>query len=335
MAQKVITTMPDRPDIPNKWKQIVEGAGFQFERRVSPDEDAIIKNCAEADVIIGGVLTEKIAASLPKLRAMCNMTVGYDRIDVGAATRHGIIVSYNADYCLDEVSDHACAHILALSRRLFPVNTATKAGKGGMVQTQPLMRGVHKLRGQTLGLIGFGRIPRLVAQKMQAFGMRVVTHDPHLSRDVGLHMNVEWLDLDNLLAQSDVVSVHAAFVPANRKMVNEAFLRKMKKGACIVNTARGTLLDEEALYKILKEGHLAGAGLDVTDPEPPVVSNPLMTLDNVILTSHQAFYSEESQIDLGVHAAEEAVRILQGLWPLGWANPQVAGAYTAKWSKKS
>lgn len=337
MPGKIVATAALVPHRPDKWQQIVEKAGFTFVRTpVTPptNEDGFIAALKDADVAISSPLTLKIAAALPKLRAVCSPAVGYDRIDVGVATEHGIIVSNNSDYCLDEVTDHTMALLLALARRVVPLDKQTKAGKGGMGPVRPLMEGVLKLRGRTLGLVGFGRIPRTLVPKAQGFGMRVITYDPHLTRDVGLPLGVDWVDIDSLLAQSDFISLHAALGAGSRGMLGMEQFKQMKKSAYLINCGRGGLVKEAELAQALKEGVIAGAGLDVTDPEPPVAENPLCKMDNVLLTSHQAFFSMESEADLGVHAAEEAVRVLQGLWPLGFVNPGVQAKYNAKWAKK-
>ncbi|MBI4215839.1 MAG: C-terminal binding protein [Chloroflexi bacterium] len=337
MPGKVVCTAALVPHRPDHFQEIVEKAGFTFERKVvtpPTNEDGFIAALKDADVAISSPLTRKIAEALPKLRAVCSPAVGYDRIDVGVATEHGIIVSNNADYCLDEVTDHAVALMLTLARRILPLDKQTKTGKGGMAAVRPLMGGVHRLRGQTLGLVGFGRIPRTLVPKAQGFGMRVIMYDPHLTRDVGLPLGVDMFELDDLLAQSDFVSLHAALGTGSRGMMGMEQLKKMKKTAYLVNCGRGGLVKEAELAQALQQGLIAGAGLDVTDPEPPVAENPLCKMDNVLLTSHQAFFSEESERDLGFHAGDEAVRVLQGLWPLGFVNPGVQAKYNAKWAKK-
>ncbi|MBI4216987.1 MAG: C-terminal binding protein [Chloroflexi bacterium] len=336
MSWKVVSVMAEMPGAPRRYGDILARHGIAFEVKPASTTEEMVSLCGEADAIIGvsPPYTRKLFESLPKLRHVAVPVVGFDTVDVAAATEHGVIVSNNPDYCMNEVSDHAMALLLALARRIVPVNEITRAGKGGMAAARPHMVGVHKLWGQTLGLVGFGRISRLMARKAQGFGMRVITHDPYITRDVPLSSEVDWVDFDELLAQSDFISLHANLTPENRGLFGREQFAKMKKGAYLINTARGGLVDEAALYEALKSGHLGGAGLDVTDPEPPRTDNPLLSLPNAIFTSHTAVQSVEAMRDIGIHAAEEIVRVYQGLWPLGLVNPAVQGKYLAKWGKK-
>jgi len=216
------------------------------------------------------------------------------------------------DYCMQEVSDHAMALLLALARKVPFSNKLVQAGRWEMPAVAPLRR----LEGQVLGLIGFGNIPRAVAPKAKAFGLNVVAYDPYASKEVFAAAVVDSVSFDDLLARSDFISVHAPLLPATRGLVNAAAFAKMKKGALIVNTARGPLIDEPALIAALDSGHLGGAALDVVTTEPLAKDSPLIGRDNVILTPHTAFYSVEALEELQTKCANDVARVLSGEKPV-------------------
>jgi D-3-phosphoglycerate dehydrogenase len=180
---------------------------------------------------------------------------------------------------------------------------------------------IHRLRGTVLGLVGFGRIPQLVAPKAQSFGMRVVACDPFVPEEAFAREGVERVDFADLLKQSDYVSIHTPLLPETRGLFNDDVFKQMKRGAYLVNTARGPIVDDMALARALDDGRLAGAALDVMPQEPPIGS-PLLGRDNVIITPHTSFYSEESLLDLQRKAAEEVVAVLSGRPPRNPVNPE-------------
>jgi D-3-phosphoglycerate dehydrogenase len=181
---------------------------------------------------------------------------------------------------------------------------------------------IHRLRGTVLGLVAFGQIPQLVAPKAQAFGIRVVTYDPYVSKQVAERAGVEQVTFDELLKISDYICIHTPLLPATRHLFNADVFRRMKPTAYLINTARGPIIDEAALADALDQGHLAGAALDVMEQEPPSGSPLLGFRDNVIVTPHTSFYSEESLVDLQTKAAEEVVRVLSGQPPKNPVNPE-------------
>jgi len=209
---------------------------------------------------------------------------------------------------LREVSDHAMALLLALARKVPQANKLVQSGRWELPPLVPLRR----LESQVLGLIGFGNIPRALAPKAKAFGLTVLTHDPYVAKDVLAAADVEGVSVDALLARSDFVSVHAPLLPATRGLMNEAAFAKMKKGAYLINTARGPLVDEPALIAALDSGHLGGAALDVVTTEPLAKDSPLIGRDNVILTPHTAFYSIEALEELQTKCASDVARVLTG-----------------------
>jgi len=247
-------------------------------------------------------------------RAVIRYGIGVDNIDQQAARERHIFVANVPDYGTDEVSSQAVALLLALNRHLLLHDREVRAGRWSTGVLKPMLR----LRGRTLGLVGYGRIARMTEAKLAGFGFgRVLVHDPRAALPEG----VEAADLDTLFAESDVVSLHAPLTPATRHLADARRLALMKPTALLVNTARGGLVDLDALYAALAAGKLAGAGLDVFEHEPPDPAHPLFTLDNVVLTNHIGWYSEEAMRELQRKAAEEAVRVLAGAPPLHWLNP--------------
>jgi D-3-phosphoglycerate dehydrogenase len=247
-----------------------------------------------------------------------------DNVDLAAATSAGIVVTRVPDYCIDEVSDHTLALLLALARKIPFANAQVHAGRWEMPAVVP----IHRLRGLVLGLAGFGKIPQLVAPKAKSFGLRVVAHDPYVPAEIFTRAGVEAVDFAQLLKISDFVSVHTPLLPETRGLFGADAFRQMKPTAYLINTARGPIVDELALARALNAGQLAGAALDVMAQEPPV-NSPLVGRANVILTPHTSFYSEESLVDLQVKAAEEVTRVLTGQAPRNPVNPEVLQQRTA------
>jgi D-3-phosphoglycerate dehydrogenase len=249
---------------------------------------------------------------LTRCKVIGRFGIGVDNIDLPAAKEKGIVVTYVPDYCVMEVSDHAMALLLALARKIPLSNKLVQAGRWEMPAVVPIRR----LHGCTLGLVGFGHIPRQVAPKAKAFGLRVITHDPFVSPAALAALGVENVSFDQLLQTSDFISVHAPATPATLGLFNTAAFAKMKKGAMIINTARGPLIDDAALVAALEAGHLGGAALDVLATEPPSIDSPLMGRDNVILSPHTAFYSVEALDELQTKCASDVASVLSGEKPV-------------------
>jgi D-3-phosphoglycerate dehydrogenase len=238
-------------------------------------------------------------------------------VDIPAATKAGIVVTRVPDYCIDEVSDHTMALLLALARKIPFANSRAHAGHWEMPAVVP----IYRLRGSVMGLVGFGRIPQLVAPKAKAFGLKVISCDPFVSQETMNRAGVDKVEFSELVSVSDHISIHAPLLPETDRLFNASIFCKMKPTAYLINTARGPIVDEQALAQALDRGHLAGAALDVLSHEPPSAS-PLFGRENVILTPHMSFYSAESLIDLQRKAAEEVVRVLSGDSPLNPLNPE-------------
>ena len=302
---------------------ILAKAGGELTAFKPGGEQQLISVLRDADAILTGrtQVTAKIIDSLDKCKIIVRCGIGVDNIDVQAATRRNIIVSNVPDYCIDEVSDHALALILALTRKVLVCTAAVRAGTWVVKTAMPIQR--H--RGRTLGLVGFGKIPRALAPKAQALGLAVIAADPYVSPDAAAPLGVRMVDFPTLLLESDVVSIHAPLTDETRGLFGDREFGQMKPGAILVNTSRGPLVQQAALVRALESGRLAGAGLDVLEAEPPSRENPLLGMPNVALTPHIAFYSEQSLIDLQRMAAEEVRRALRGETPRNVVNREVLG----------
>jgi len=254
------------------------------------------------------------AIATTRARIIVRYGVGYDNIDIAAASARGIAVCNVPDYCTDEVSDHALALLLAAIRRIAEADRRVRAHGWGV----PMGRKIHRIRGGTLGLLGYGRIGAVFHRKAAALGYaRVLVHDPFLREPPP---GAELASLEALAAGSDAISLHAPLTNATRHIIGRAFLALVKPTLVLVNTARGGLIDEAALVEALAEGRLLAAGLDVYESEPLRHDSPLRSLDNVVLTDHAAWYSEEAIADLQRKAAEEVARALRGEKPLHQVN---------------
>jgi D-3-phosphoglycerate dehydrogenase / 2-oxoglutarate reductase len=284
--------------------RMAKSASAQDILAVAHDADAVLVTYAK--------LPGELLKEFTRCKVIGRFGLGVDNIDIPAAARLGITVTYVPDYCLHEVSDHAMALLLALARKIPFSNRLVQSGRWEVPPIVPLRR----LEGQVLGLIGFGNIPRAIAPKAKAFGLRVISYDPYVSATVMNALAVEATSFEDLLGRSDFVSVHAPLLPATRSLMNAAAFARMKKGAFVVNTARGPLIDEAALVAALDSGHLAGAALDVVAVEPLAADSPLLGRDNVILTPHTAFYSVEALEELQTKCASDVARVLSGETPV-------------------
>ena len=280
----------------------------EYRMAKSPSADDILAVARDADAVLVtyAKLPGELLRQLKACKAIGRFGLGVDNVDLPAAKELGIAVNYVPDYCLREVSDHAMALLLALARKLTLSNTLVQSGRWEVPPLVPIRR----LEGQVLGLVGFGNIPRKLAPKAKAFGLKVLTYDPYVNQDALAATGVESVSFDDLLARSDFISVHAPLQPATRGLMNAKTFAKMKKGAFLINTARGPLVDESALIAALDSGHLGGAALDVVAAEPLAKDSPLLGRDNVILTPHTGFYSIEALEELQTKCASDVARVL-------------------------
>lgn len=290
----------------------------------APTGEAILDVARDADglLVTYAQIPGDVIRGLERCRIIARFGIGLDNVDVATATEKGIVVTYVPDYCVDEVSDHAMALLLTLARKVAFADRLVQAGRWEMKAVVPLRR----LRGRTLGLVGFGNIPRLVAPKAQAFGLEVIAFDPYVGAEELAAHGVEGVDFDRLLATSDYISIHAPLTEDTHHLFNAEAFRRMKPDALLVNTARGPLVDIAALAEALDAGELGGAALDVMPDEPPPADSPVVGRDDVILTPHTAFYSEEALLDLQTKAAEDVARVLSGERPRYPVNAEVLEA---------
>ncbi|RLE13139.1 C-terminal binding protein [Candidatus Aerophobetes bacterium] len=317
---KVVVTDYNYPDL-EKEKNILKQIDAELIPAQCKTEDDVIKVAAEADALLNqyAPITEKVIANLKRCRVIARYGIGVDNIDVRAATKKGIMVVNVPSYCEDEVSDHALALILSCVRKIFRYNQQIRKGTWDWKTEKP----IHSLSELILGLVGFGKIARSLARKAKCLGFKVVAFTPRKHEKLYKKEGVERMEFDILLKISDVISIHAPLNESTRHLFGEREFNLMKPSAYLVNTARGALIDERALYEALVNKRIAGAALDVLETEFPDASNPLFQLDNVIFTPHAAWYSEASLEKLQTKPALDIVRALKGEIPEGLVNREL------------
>jgi phosphoglycerate dehydrogenase-like enzyme len=302
------------------FKKISEESDVKFLEKPDPTEEEIIKEIGNADVLIYNARTyvsKRIIDSGKKLKAIVLSSVGFDQIDVDSVTNKGILV-VNTPSADDVVAEGTILFMIALAKQ-FP-RLVDAAKKGIRV---PTMKENIELFGKTLGIIGAGRIGSRVAQIANAMGMKVIAYSPHATARYARLLQISSVDLATLLRESDFVSIHCPLAKETRHMIGEKELGLMKKTAFLINTARGEVVDEGALYQCLKEGKIAGAGLDVFEVEPLKPDNPLLTLNNTICTAHSISGSVERSMRMEKMVLDSVLRVLRGTLPLYIANPKV------------
>ena len=287
------------------------------------ESSSVGPECEDADAVIDTY--EQIPAGMIEKMSKCKIIIrngiGVNTIDVDAATKKGIMVANVPTYCLDEVATHAITLLLASARKITRLNNSVKSGVWDVKVGTP----VYSLQGKTLGLVGFGKIPRLVKEKSVPFGLNVITYDPYVSTEAAAEAGAKKVEIDELIEQSDFISIHCPLTPETRGMFNADAFGRMKKTAYIINTARGPVINEEDLIEALKAGEIAGAGLDVLMSDKVDKSNPLLAMDNVIITPHAAWYSEESIVTRRRQTVESVISVLEGGEPLSLINRKQLG----------
>ncbi len=324
---KVVVTDYIEPDL--DWeagelaKRDIEFAAYQL--KFAPQEE-VIAAIRDADVLIVNMrpITAEIINALERCKLIIRHGVGYDNIDLGAAAARGIRVANEPEYCLEEVAEQTVALMMACARGLFQsrhlLELAVEKGQWDFSGLRP----AHRLKSQTLGIIGCGRIGSRVYHRTEGFGMRRIICDPYLPEKHLRYLGIDRrYELDELLAESDIVTLHCPLNDETRHMINEEKLQMMKPSAYLVNTARGAIVDTEALTKALEEGWIAGAGVDVYEIEPPPGDLGLLQQENATLSAHLAWYSEESGWQIREDILEDVYRCLAGEPPLSTINPQV------------
>ncbi len=312
MSKLIAVTDTVFPDLNPARAALAEVDG-ELELAADPTPESIIALAGDADAMLVtyASITAEIISQLKNCKAIGRFGIGTDNIDIQAAHDAGIVVTYAPTYCLDEVSDHTMALLLTLARKTAYSNAQVHSGRWDMPAVVPIKR----LRGRTLGLVGIGNIPQQIVPKAQAFGIDVIASDPYAPAEVFERLGVRSVDFDELLSSSDYISVHAPLTPETEGMFDADAFSKMRPDALLINTARGPLVDTEALADALEAGEVGGAGLDVLPVEPPPASSRLIGRDDVILTPHTAFYSEDSLLELQTTVATDVAAVLEGNAP--------------------
>jgi D-3-phosphoglycerate dehydrogenase len=301
-------------------------AGFDRNSRAEQVLEVIRELNPDAIMSTYVPMTRQLLAAAPSCKIVVRYAVGYDTIDVEAATDLGVAAANVPDYGTAEVADHAMCLLLAATRKLRTYEQALREGRWGHETGAPIGR----LEGRTLGIIGLGRIGSAVAARARGFGLRVLACDPYISRERFAAVGATPATLAELLAASDFVTLHVPLTDETRGMIGQAALAVIKPGAYLINTCRGEVVDQEALYRALSSGRLSGAGLDVFATEPVPLTEPLLALPNVTITPHIAWYSEESTVVKVRGTAEAVAAVYRGEWPVGLLNPTITGRSRAE-----
>jgi D-3-phosphoglycerate dehydrogenase len=331
MAQATGTIKVVRVGVPlpgKEWAAQIAAAGGELTMVEARGEAEVIAATRDADIIInaGAAFPASVIEHLEHCRLLIQSSVGYDRIDVPAATARGIMVANLPDYCIEEVAEHALALLLAGARRLPTMERLVRDGSWNSspyTAIRDAIGPVQRLSQTTLGIVGFGKIGRLVARKAGGIGWTILAADPFVSAETAAALGVQLVPLDDLLRRADFVTLHVLLSPETRGLIGRRELALMKPTAFLVNTCRGPIVDEPALIEALQAGRLAGAGLDVFEHEPLALDSPLRHLPNVILTPHMAVYSEQAIANWTREPFEEAVRVMGGRWPRGLVNREL------------
>lgn len=316
---KVVITDCDHGSIEEEKKEFGRIGAELILAQVKEEED-LIRTCKDADGLINqyALLTRKVLERLPNCKVVSRYGVGVDPVDLKAATDLGIIVANVPDYCMDEVSNQTISMILTLIRKTAFFDQKVKSGQWDFHSGIP----IYRTRGKTLGLVGCGKIGLEVARKISNFGVKVISFDPYLQK---APEGIELTDLDTLLKESDFISIHCPLNDSTRHLIGQREFGKMEKKPILINTSRGPIIDENALIQALIKGEISGAGLDVLEKEPPDSKNPMLKMENVVLSPHVGFYSVESISELKRRTAENVSAVLLGKWPKSVVNREVMG----------
>ncbi|WP_449354221.1 C-terminal binding protein [Virgibacillus natechei] len=318
---KVVITDHEYKDLRFEDK-ILDHEDIEVVKMQCKTEDEVIEACHDADAIMNlyAPISRRVIENLKNCKIITRYGVGVDTIDLDAATEHGICVGNVPDYGVDEVSDHALALILSLLRKITTSNQIVKNGTWDVNLSKPIRR----LNRLTIGLVGFGNIPRRLAMKVQALGLNVIVSDPFVSEEIAKESNVTLVSLEELCEKADLISVHVPLNASTKGMIGKEQFGLMKKGVYLVNTARGPVVDEDALLEAIESGVVAGAGLDVIETEPINPDHPFLKKENVTLTPHMAGYSEESAEEMRSKTALGITDVLlRGQYPKYLVNKGV------------
>lgn len=286
------------------------GLNIEFIKAQCKTEEEVIEQAQQVDAILNqyAPISRKVLESLQNTKIISRYGVGVNTIDLEAAKEKGIIVANVPDYGMEEVSNHALALLLSWARKVTLLNNEVKNGNWDFKASVP----IHRFDKQIVGVLGFGRIPRRFIEKVKPLGFKMAAYDPFVSAEDMAALGVRKMELDEIIREADYLSVHVPLIKETFHLLNKERFSQMKKNAVIINTARGSIIDEKALADALEKGAIAGAALDVTEEEPIGKDSPLLTMDNVIITPHSAWYSEEAMVELRQKAARNIVQVLSG-----------------------
>ena len=325
---KIVVTDYIEPDLEWEAEQLAkyENVTFEYHQLKFQSDEELLETIRDADMILVNMvkMSEAVINGLEKCKLILRHGVGYDNVDVDAATAKGIRVAYEPDYCSDEVAEHAISLLFAGWRKLDAgrkvLGSSSKNGIWDFNDVYP----IYSIKGKTIGIIGCGRIGSLTLRKLSGFDANLMVCDPYLSDERKTELGIETVDLDTLLKEADMFTIHASLSQENYHLIGEPQLRAMKSPAYLVNTARGGLVDAEALATALKEGWIAGAALDVYEKEPPDPDLELFNLDNALLAPHLAWYSEEANTSMREKVLEDFIRFVEGRDPRFLINKELA-----------
>ena len=320
---KIVITDHRFPDVAQEQQAVVAAGGTLVVGQAATEEQ-VADLCRDADGVltVRAPVTRRAISAMERCRIIVRYGIGLDTVDLPAATERGIMVANVPDYCLDEVSDHALTLLLMLSRQMIPAISLAREGIWSVATMPPLQR----LRGQTCGLVGCGRIGSLLAGKVKSLGMNVIVYDPYLNEARAREMGSARVSFDGLLSRANFISLHAPLTDETRHIFGAAAFSKMKKAAYLINTARGGLIDEASLIAALDAGQISGAGLDVLESETDVtpLRAALVHHPKVIVTAHTAWLSDEARATLQRRAIEQALACLGDKIPYGLVNRELA-----------
>lgn len=311
MAFKVLLTDYEFENL--KYEEDVfkeSGLDIEFVKAQCKTEDEVAEQAKHADAILNqyAPISRRVIESLENAKVISRYGVGVNTIDLDAANEKGITVANVPDYGMEEVSNHALALLLSWARKVTLLNNEVKRGNWDFKACVP----IHRFNNQTVGVLGFGRIPRRFIEKVKPLGFKLAAYDPFVSAEDMASAGVKKMELDEIIREADYLSVHVPLIKDTYHLLNADRFSQMKKNAVIINTARGPIIDEKALIEALENGIIAGAALDVAEEEPISIDSPLLHMDNVIITPHSAWYSEEAMVELRQKAAKNIVQVLKG-----------------------
>ena len=306
-------------------EQELSGLEYDLQVSVCQSDGETIEAVKGADVIVtvGPKFPRSVVEQIDKAVGIVSMGHGFNEVDHVAAAENGVMVANTAGFVTEEVANHTIMLLLACAKRMALLHEQTKAGQWNAAIASD-MDAMPRIYGQVLGLVGFGNIARATANRAKPFGLEVITHDPYTPPWTAKEYRVEQVPtIEEVASRSDFASIHMPLNDETRHLIGESFFKAMKPTAYFINVSRGPIVDEEALIRALEAGEIAGAGLDVFEEEPTPADNPLLKMDNVVVTPHSAGASSESYASGLSSIGQETARILQGMWPMSLVNPDV------------